>query len=391
MLSVTKWRTNRCCWNIDAPDAGDLLRLWLTLAVFAVQSACSPVIAGESPRLDREVVQDIIANARKVTALGGIEESYAVSLGGFPQWVSVRGNNRENPILLFIHGGPASTELPISWLYQKPWEEYFTVVQWDQRGAGKSVGLSDLEAVGSTISVERMVKDGVELVDHIRQRYGKKKIFVLGHSWGTVIGLEIARRHPDWLYAYIAMGQAIYARDNERLGYTFAVRAAAEDENHLASTELQAIAPYPPAEGALTVPQILTQRKWVTYYGGLTWRRRDLAYDSGVRLLSPSYSLADLAAAQQAGGTLMALLPELAGMDYRDVARLNCPIVVFGGEFDYATPTEITKAWFDRLEAPSKQFFLFEKAAHMLQYEAPGKLFFHLVHDVRPLSEAVVP
>jgi len=387
MTRAPNSRANWFRWCLGAPNSSGLLWPWVALVVCAAHVAAPFARAEEAGSLDRKGVQATIAEARRITAAGGVEESYAVTLGGVPQWVSVRGNSRDNPILLFIHGGPASTELPVSWLYQKPWEEFFTVVQWDQRAAGKSVGLSDLEAVGSTISVERMVADGIELVDHLRGRFGKQKIFVLGHSWGTIIGLEIARRHPEWLYGYIAMGQAIYARDNERLGYAFAVNAALKAENEQALEELRSIAPYPPTDGGPSVSQILTQRKWVTHYGGLTWGRGDLAYDHGVRLLSPDYSDQDLEAGKTAGVTLMALLPELGNLDLRDVIRLDCPIVVFAGEHDYATPTEVAKAWFDRLEAPSKRFIFFPEVAHMLQYEVPGKLLLHLVRDVLPLAE----
>src|SRR5690606_23265637 len=142
---------------------------------------------------------------------------------GIKQWISVRGRDRRNPILLFIHGGPASTEMPVSWLYQSPWEDFFTVVQWDQRGAGKSwTANDDPAAIAKTISIEQMTQDGVELVGYLREKYGKEKIFVLGHSWGTVIGLNIALSHPDWLHAYIGMGQVVNGQENERLGYEFA-------------------------------------------------------------------------------------------------------------------------------------------------------------------------
>src|SRR3546814_3382594 len=104
--------------------------------------------------------RDIIREARRITSPNGIEELRAVEIGGIKQWISVRGRDRRNPILLFIHGGPASTEMPVNWLYQGAWEDYFTVVQWDQRGAGKTAASTDAAAVTPTIPIDRMTADG---------------------------------------------------------------------------------------------------------------------------------------------------------------------------------------------------------------------------------------
>ena len=194
--------------------------------------------------------RQIIADARAIKNPNGIEELRQVELGRVKQWISVRGRDRRNPILLFIHGGPASTEMPVSWLYQSPWEDFFTVVQWDQRGAGKTSASNDAAAIMPTISVERMTQDGLELVAHLREHYGKRKIFVLGHSWGTVIGLNIARRQPGWLHAYIGMGQFIVGSENERLGYQFALGRAQRSNNAQAIAELTSIAPYPGPGGS---------------------------------------------------------------------------------------------------------------------------------------------
>ena len=209
------------------------------LAVASSARAQAAASGGAASSADwRTPVQKILRDVRRIPSPPGIEETFAVRIGGIDQWISVRGRDRRNPILLFIHGGPASTEMPVSWLYQSGWEDYFTVVQWDQRGAGKTYVANDPAVVEPTIATERMVADGEELVAWLREHYGKRKIFVLGHSWGSIIGLELARRHPDWLHAYIGMGQMIDGRDNERLGYEWALQAARADHNDKAVREL---------------------------------------------------------------------------------------------------------------------------------------------------------
>ncbi len=365
-----------------------LITGWL-IGVFACAALSGPVMAQPATPASVEVAQEIIREARRITSPGGIEELRAVEIGGIKHWISVRGRDRRNPILLFIHGGPASTEMPVSWLYQEAWEDYFTVVQWDQRGAGKTAASNDAVPVTPTITIDRMTKDGEELVAHLREHYGKQKIFVLGHSWGSVIGLNIARAHPEWLHAYIGMGQFIYGPENERVGYSFALREARRAGNADAIGELEAIAPYPNADGKVSLEQILAQRKWLTYFGGLTAGRQNFEYEQRARLLSPDYTPDDHAADASIGTSLIQLLPGLTQLDYRGVSRIECPVFLMAGRRDFATPSEIAAEWFEKLEAPTKRLFWFERSAHMMQFEQPGKLFLHLVRDIRPLAERV--
>ena len=161
------------------------------------------------------------------------------------QYVSVRGADRRNPILLYVHGGPASVELPLSWAFQRPWEEYFTVVEWDQRAAGKSFLLNDRQTIAPTLVPDQYRDDAIELIELLRQRYGKRKIFLLGHSWGSTVALAVAVKRPDLLYAYVGMGQLIDFNENETASYAAVLAQARGDGNAQAVAELEAIAPYP--------------------------------------------------------------------------------------------------------------------------------------------------
>ncbi|MCK9687376.1 alpha/beta fold hydrolase [Scleromatobacter humisilvae] len=335
----------------------------------------------------RPPVQKILRDVRRIPAPPGIDETRAVRIGGIDQWISVRGKDRRNPILLFIHGGPASTEMPVSWLYQSGWEDYFTVVQWDQRGAGKTYVANDPARTEPTLAKDRMVADGEELVAWLRTTYGKQKIFVLGHSWGSIIGLELARKHPDWLHAYIGMGQMIYGRDNERLGYEWALQAARADHNDKAVAQLLAIAPYPRADGSVSVDQIITQRTWVIHYGGLTWGRPDFDYAQDAAKFSPEYTRQELNPENGIGESLPRLLPAMMAWDVRGVTRLDCPVFIFAGRHDYETPSALAETWLAALQAPRKGLVQFDKSAHMMELEEPGKVLVHLVNDVRPIAE----
>ena len=196
-----------------------------------------------------------------------IHEQRFVRIGGIDQWISVRGFDRRNPILLYIHGGPGFPAMPTSWYYQRGWEEYFTVVQWDQRGAGKTYVANDPAAVATTMTPDRMIADAEEMIGWLRREFGKKKIFVLGHSWGSYLGLKIAQRHPEWLHAYIGMGQITDAMESERRGWRFAMDRARQSSNQEAVRDLQSIAGYAQGNQPLKWKDVELQRKWLNFYG----------------------------------------------------------------------------------------------------------------------------
>lgn len=357
-----------------------------TAGTFGLLAEPEPARARSPGASPNEKARDIIRDARRIVNPNGVEELRQVRLGGVDQWISVRGRDRRNPILLFVHGGPGAPEMPVSWLYQSPWEDFFTVVQWDQRMAGKSVTGTDQAAVLKTVDIDRMCADGEALVAHLRERYGKQKIFVLAHSWGTVIGMHLARTRPEWLHAYLGMGQIINWSDNERVGYAFALREARADNNSGAIRALEAIAPYPGPGGQLTFEQIIVQRTWVIHYGGLTKGRQDFNYDLNARTIAPEYTDQDLRESSNNGVNLQKLLPEMLALDYWPVTRLDCPVFMLCGQRDYQTPSELAAKWVSRVRAPRKGVFWFEHAAHMSHLEQPGKFLMHLVNDIRPLA-----
>lgn len=187
-----------------------IMTLWALFGATALAAQATP----DSYAGAREILADI----GRVVTPNGVQETFEVRLGGVRQVVNVRGADRANPILLFIHGGPGAVEMPIAWSFQRPWEDFFTIVQYDQRGAGRSYPLNDPAVIAPTLTLERYRDDAIELAELLRARYGKRKIFVLGHSWGSAVGLALAIERPDLLHAYIGMGQIIDMRDNERAG-----------------------------------------------------------------------------------------------------------------------------------------------------------------------------
>jgi proline iminopeptidase len=342
---------------------------------------------GATSNFSRERVTSIVAGMRKIVSADGIEELKAVEIGGIRQWISVRGRSRGHPLLLFLHGGPGAPEMPVSWAFQGPWEDYFVVVHWDQRGAGKTYAANDPVAVAPTVGRERIIADAEELVRYLLASYGKKKIFVLGHSWGSVLGLELARRHANWLHAYVGMGQIVDMRESERLGYEATLRTAAAARNATAVAELRSIAPYPEADGSIPIAKVTLQRKWSVFFGGLTHRRSSFEYHSNAILLSPDYGPDALAAIDQGSAlSLPRLWPQLTTVDFSSLRELGCPIVLFNGRHDTTTSAALAARWFGTLQAPAKRLVWFENSAHMVHLEEPGRVLVHLVNDVLPFA-----
>jgi pimeloyl-ACP methyl ester carboxylesterase len=354
----------------------------LSLLVTYGSGVFAPVQAQNTLDQARAVIQDL----EKIVSPNGIQESYKVQIGGIPQWVYVRGQDQENPIILFVHGGPASPIVPTSWQFQRPIEEYFTVVNWDQRGAGKTYLETSPELVAPTLHVDQYVSDIIELSEYLRERYHKQKLILMAHSWGTIIGLEAASLRPDLFHAYVGIGQVINGHENERISFEYGLARAKADSNSEALREMAAISPYPGAE-PITRDRVIIARKWPQYYGGLTaFRSNSKYYFQGGRL-SPEYTDDDLTAIDRGSIlTVDRVMHTVLGADLDQISRLSIPVLIFLGRHDYTTPTEPVVRWMSRLQAPYKRSIWFEHSAHMIPWEEPGKTLISLVEYARPLA-----
>jgi pimeloyl-ACP methyl ester carboxylesterase len=354
----------------------------LLLAVALLSVALSPF----GHAADAPTGREIIADLHRITAPNGLQESYALRVGGVEQWIYVRGQDRANPMILFIHGGPASPLSPTLWQFQRPMEEYFTFINYDQRGAGKTYLTVNPDSISDTIRIDQYVRDAIELADKLKQKYGAKKLILMAHSWGTVVGLRAARERPDLFYAYVGIGQVINTRENERLSFKYGLEQARKANNIEAIRELESIAPYP-GDRPITRERIVIARKWPQYYGGLTAYRHESAYFFFAPLLSPEYEKEDIAAIDQGNVfTLGRILPEFVSVDYSSIKDFPIPVVMFMGRHDYTTPSQPTSEWLERVRAPYKRGVWFEHSAHMIPWEEPGKMLMTLINDVRPLA-----
>jgi len=355
------------------------------LALFAIATAQADEPAKPASRAEATA---IIAAGRKIMTPNGVEGMEKVRIGGINQWVSIRGTDRRNPVVLYIHGGPGYVSIPMSWWFSRGWEEYFTIVQWDQRAAGKTHLLTDAATIAPTLTREKMIADAEEMAAWARKEFGKDKIFVLGHSWGSFLGLQLAKRHPEWLYAYIGVAQLIDGPENERRGWRFAMDAARHAGNADAIRELEAIAPYANPGQIVPIKDLYIQRKWVGFYGGVMAYRRDNSADSALARLSPDYNDQEIRRIWEGNDFATPyLLPELVALDLTTIHKLGVPLILFEGRHDRNVNSEVAAAWFDTVDAPEKHLVWFEHSAHIPMTEEPGKFFLSLMRFARPIAE----
>ena len=317
-------------------------------------------------------------------ALAGsaIDEEAFVTIGGIPQWITIKGQDRDNPLLLLLHGGPAVTFTPNADAMFEGWDKDFTLVEWDQRGAGRTFIKNGGEKIASTMTLDRMVDDGLEVARYAAAHLGKKKIIVMGASWGSILGVHMIHAQPDLFSAYVGPAQIVDMRKNTALVYARLLKMARDAKDEAAMAALTKIGPppwhaYDDLEAYQKVEQVY-QRKRAP-------RPPDFA-------VSPAYvSAAERAQSDKAvefSGRHF-LGPQLDGpLATTDLTALGIkmavPVFVIQGEYDMTALPELARDYVARLDAPRKKFFLLPRAGH-----APGPQLWALTHKV--LLEQVRP
>jgi pimeloyl-ACP methyl ester carboxylesterase len=209
---------------------------------------------------------------------------------------------------------------------------------------------------------------------------------LVGASWGTILGLHIAQKHPEWLHAYVGIGQGVDVAESERRGWRWAMARAREASHAQAMRELQSLAPYaedrPP-----TRDEIELQRRWLLHFGGGVYRRRSGAAEAAAMRLAPEYSDVDVAKVWEANDfSERHLLAAALTTDLSRVRELKVPVVLFSGRSDYVVNAVLAEEWLAKLTAPHKRFVWFEQSGHDVFVEEPGKTLVSLVQYVLPLT-----
>jgi len=298
----------------------------------------------------------------------------SVLLDGIEQWVLIRGEDINKPAILFLHGGPGNSQIGWAPHYQSLLEKDFVVVNWDQRGAGLSY--SDTIPAES-MNIMQFIEDAYEIVKYVLNRLNKQKIYLVGHSWGTVIGTNLIDKYPDLFYAYVGVGQCVDFQRGELLSYQFTLDYAKENNVQEAIHELSEIGP-PPYKDMFN--GLFTQRKWLNQFNGVVKKDKELFNTIGQILHDrPEYNEEDVERMGKGNSfSVRTMWPEVLTVDLlKQVKSVKVPVYFLMGKHDYNTPNELVREFYASLDAPGKEILEFNDVAHMLPYEDPDT--FHKV------------
>lgn len=328
---------------------------------------------GSTPRL---------RDARGRPVSEGIASLEPVRLGGVDQWLLIRGRSLHNPLLLYLSGGPGASEMAWVRHFNARLEEHFLVVQWDQRGAAKSYAARKDR---DHLTVDQFVSDASELLELLTTRFSQQKVFVVGHSWGSILGVLLAQRRPERVHAYVGTGQQVNFLENDTVCHLRAYELAMRYGDYRALARLARIGP-PPYTGRDMARRYLTLYSLAGRHAG---RRGLLPELFSSVLTAPEYSLRDkLHFFLGLRETFPQVYPQLAGLDLEtQVPRLDVPVWFLLGREDYVTPSELAVRYLDKLEAPRKTLLWFEHSGHAPPFEEPGRFNDILTQQVRAVAE----
>lgn len=351
----------------SAPDVSRLqtaVRHWplflLTLAVVAlavltILPARTPPILGE----DEKPVPGSIASLE------------TVAIGGHEQTIMIRAHSPNLPVLLYLSGGPGQSDLAYSRVLLADLTDDFVVVAWDQRGTGKSYAALHPAA---TLTLERAVADTIELTDYLRDRFDEEKVYLLGESWGTTLGVLAVQQRPDLYHAWIGSGQMVSQGETDRRLYADVLALAAETGDTALAEQMRAYGEPPYADIPYPNAVVMSQYERLAepYTPPQAYVERGTAANLGpYGILGSEYNFVEKANVFRGLIDMFTVMyPQLQEIDFRrDVPRLDVPVYILDGRSELSARRELALEWFDMLEAPSKQTFSFAAGGHSVVFE----------------------
>jgi pimeloyl-ACP methyl ester carboxylesterase len=313
-----------------------------------------------------------------------LSEKIRVDINGVKQGMFIKSKDIDQPVLLFVHGGPGMPEYWLTQRYPTGLEDHFTVVWWEQRGAGLSYSS---HIPPETMTAEQFIADLLEITRYLRQRFGKEKIYLMAHSWGSYLGIQAAAREPKLYYAYIGIGQISYQLKSEQLAYEYALAQYKKNGNTAMVRKLEAAPP------TMTVPlpaaYLALRDKYMHEIGiGTTHDMKSVV--TGVFL--PSWQFREYTLGEKINlwrGKFVSrsrkfnLWDKMQATDLtQQVTDLEIPVYFFHGVYDYTCAYPLARDYFEKLKTPLKGFYTFEQSAHSPMFEEPEKMLKILREDV---------
>ena len=306
---------------------------------------------------------------------GSIAEKSFIEIGGMQQGFFIRSENPDNPVILFLHGGPGSPELPMFYPFETPerLEKHFTVCYWDQRGAGMSYN-SSIDP--NTMTLEQMVEETHQLTEYLKSRFNKEKIYLMGHSWGTYLGVKTIVKHPNNYIAFIGVGQVSIQLESEKLAYNYMLQHAIEINDKGAIKKLERFDPNAPDFPSLKY--LLSARSLLMNKYRIGIMHTDNFSVSGLiknMLTFKGYTVSEKL--YYFKGSLFSLenVWHYVEDDNLNESSINfkVPVYITHGKYDYQVSYTLSREYFDKIEAPDKAFYTFENSAHSPNAEEPER------------------
>jgi pimeloyl-ACP methyl ester carboxylesterase len=302
-----------------------------------------------------------------------VHEEKFISIGGIDQWVTINGSDITKPVILFIHGGPGSVMSPYDDTIYGAWMKDFILVNWDQRGAGRTFGRNAPAEVNedywieNPLTVEQMTADGIALSEYLIKHLGKQKIIILGTSWGSILGAQMALTRPDLFYAYVGHAQVVNASESLIRSYhqVYKMAKSAQDQESVDKLTSIGVPPYDDAKHAGQLFRIIKKyERKNSVPAPDSWWKLAPAYtnetDNQHRENGDDYSFIHYVGHKKMGIQAMSATVNFM----KEGLEFKVPVYLIQGEADILTPKEMTKAYFDQIRAPKKEYFLIPGAAH---------------------------
>ncbi len=308
----------------------------------------------------------------------GVNEAGYVRIGGIDQWVQIRGDDRRNPVLLWLNGGPGFSTISGTRLV-RDWEKRFTVVMWDQRGEGRTF-LSTGAKRSAPMTIDRMTQDGIELSEYLRRHLHKDKIILFGHSWGTVLGVGMVKRRPDLFSVYVATGQVTNEQAMMARTYPRLLARARALGNRRAERELLAAGPPPYGDWRQS-------KAWLIWSNNLDPGRLEWPHTAGRPWAAVQSQFGQLLELPGEAFNVATMMPTLMSVNVPALgSRFEAPVVFIQGTEDLDVGTDLVRAYFDGLTAPHKELVLLQGDGHLALFRDRDRFLAALVEHVRPLA-----
>ena len=308
----------------------------------------------------------------KKTVPGSISVIETVKINGLNQRMIIRGRDTTKPVLLYLHGGPGDPEFPFVNQFNPGIEDLFVVCYWDQRGAGLSYKKNIPPA---TMTLSQFVEDAGKVSEYLLHRFNRKKIYLLGHSWGTMLGSFTVKKFPEYYYAFISVGQVGDQVRSESISYDFVLSKAKELKDEKAIRTLEKLGQPPYSDTKEAIRKMFIERKYVIRYGGAI--KKGSFYPQVVKPLffCREYTLTDkINYLRGMKFTKSYLWDAIMKTNlFKIIPSQEVPVYILQGRYDYETSYDVAKEYFDTLQASVKKFFTFENSAHSPIFEEPGK------------------